>query len=197
MKRLLFIVLGSVYISLMLGCASMDRSSSADKEYYAAVNKYSDRSEYYSGFMNVFQMQATILNSKILNGQVEKKYYSFNWSEDQKAQEQAKVDSSLRTETVVFLSFYSPENKVNNLDSPSTIWRVFIDVNNKRYSGSISTYVGFANEAQLFYPYHSIFSKAYLVKFPVPMAHIQDYPITLTVTGTIGSDTLKFKPLEN
>lgn len=180
----------------MLGCASMDRSTSVDRDYYSLVKQYTDRTEYYSGLMNVFQMQGTVLNSKILNGQVEKKAQSFNWTDDQKVQEQAKTDSSLRTETVVFLSFFSPENKVNNLDSPSSIWRVFLDVNNKRYVGSVSTYVGFANEAQLFYPYHSIFSKGYLVKFPVPMAHIQDYPMTLTVTGTIGSDALKFKSLQ-
>src|SRR5690606_8812865 len=112
-----------------------------------------------------------------------------------KEEEHRKVDDSLRKETKVFLSFYSPENRINNLDSPSSIWRVFIDVNNKRYVGSVSTFVGFANEAQLFYPYHTVFAKAYVVKFPVPIAHIQDYPVTLTITGTVGSDTIRFKPL--
>ena len=122
MKRLLLVSLGAIYFILMLGCTSMDRSTSTDKEYYSSINQFTDRSEYYSGFMNVFQMQGTVLNSKILKGQVEKKAQSFNWAEDQKNQELAKVDTSLRTETVVFLSFFSPENKVNNLDSPSTIW---------------------------------------------------------------------------
>lgn len=174
----------------------MDRMDDSGRNYYSNVNEYSDKAEYYYGFTNVFQIQGTVLNQKVLEGQVERKSASFNWSETQKSDEMSKVTNSLRGESTVFLSFYSPENKVNNLDSPSTIWRVFLDVNNKRYQGTISTYVGFANEAQLFYPYHSIFSKAYLVRFAVPMANIQDYPMTLTVTGTIGSDTIKFKAMK-
>src|SRR5690606_31801866 len=124
----------------MLGCSSAMKS---DSTYYSLVNEFSDRKEYYSGFTNVFQAQATILNAKVLTGQIEKKAESFNWTEDQKNQEHAKVDSSLRSETVVFLSFYTPENKLNNLDSVNSIWRVFLDVNNKRYVGTVSTFVGF------------------------------------------------------
>jgi hypothetical protein len=178
-----------------VGCTSASKLDRNSKDYYTTVKEYTDRSEYYEGFMNVFQMQGTVLNSQVLNGQVEKKAQSFAWNESQRLEEQAKVDNSLRTQTTVFLSFYSPENKINNLDSASSIWRVFLDVNNKRYVGSVSTYVGFANEASLFYPYHSVFAKAYLVKFAVPMINIQDYPMKLTVTGTIGSDSLNFHPL--
>ena len=191
-KILSSIFLGSLYLFSLTSCTSM--SESLDNEYI--VKQYTDRAEFYKGFMNVFQMQGTVLNQKVLNSQVEIKSQSFSWTESQRIDEQSKVDSSLRSETKVFLSFFSPENKVNNLDSPSTIWRVFLDVNNKRYVGTVSTYVGFANEAALFYPYHSGFSKAYLVKFPVPMINIQDYPMKLTVTGTIGSDTLDFPALK-
>ena len=196
MKKLYFVVCGVFYIALMLGCASMDRSTSIDREYFSSVKEFTDRTEYYSGFINVFQAQATVLNSKVRTGQIEKKAQSFSWTDEQKNQEHAKVDSSLRSETVIFLSFFTPQNKLNNLDSPSSVWRVFLDVNNKRYVGAVSTYVGIPNEVQLFYPYHSGFSKAYLVKFPVPMAHIQDYPMSLTITGTVGSDTLKLKALK-
>lgn len=184
------------YMAVFIGCASMDRNTANDNAYLSSVKQYSDRAEFYSGFINVFQMQGTVLNSKILAGQAQKKADSFNWTDAQIAEEAAKNDKSLRAETVVFLSFFSPEMRVNNLDSPSSIWRVFIDVNNKRYVGSASTYVGFQNEAGLFYPYHSVFGKAYLVKFPVPMINIQDYPIKLTVTGTIGSDTIEFPALK-
>lgn len=174
----------------------MDRTSVADRTYFSLVKDYSDRAEFYSGFSNVFQIHATVLNQKVLEAQVEKKAASFNWSDVQKSDDMAKIKNSLRSETTVFVSFYTPENKVNNLDSPSTIWRVFLDVNNKRYVGSASTYVGFANEAQFFYPYHAIFGRGYLVKFPVPMMNIQDYPMTLTVTGTIGSETIKFPAMK-
>ncbi|MES2767996.1 MAG: hypothetical protein V4596_02530 [Bdellovibrionota bacterium] len=198
MLRLLGIILcGSLYLITMLGCTSLDRSTVADNNYYSLVKDYSDRAEFYSGFMNVFQIHATILNQKVLEAQVEKKASSFNWSDTQKSEDMAKITNSLRGETTVFVSFYTPENKLNNLDSPSSIWRVFLDVNNKRYVGSVSTYVGFANEAQLFYPYHTIFGKGYLVRFPVPMMNIQDYPMSLTVTGTIGSDTIKFPAMKN
>lgn len=187
------LLLGSFYLWSLAGCTSL--SKPGDAEYFDSVKKFSDRAEFYSGINNVFQVHGTILNTEIQQGQIEKKDRAFSWSDEQKQTEQKKVDESIRQETKVFLSFYSPENRVNNLDSPSSIWRVFLDVNNKRYVGSVSTYVGFANEAELFYPYHTVFAKAYIVKFPVPIAHIQDYPLTLTVTGTIGSKTIQFKPL--
>lgn len=198
MRRLVSIISISITLAALVGCTSVIKydENGNSKDYYSTVKEYSDRAEYFEGFMNVFQMQGTVLNSRVLNGQVAIKAKSFAWNDSQKSEEQAKIDNSLRTETLVFLSFYSPEIKINNLDSVSSIWRVFLDVNNKRYIGTVSTYVGFANEARLFYPYHSVFGKAYLVKFSVPMINIQDYPMKFTVTGTIGSDSLKFHPLK-
>jgi hypothetical protein len=191
-----FLSLLFLTLSFLAGCASEEQATSHDSEYASTLNQFTDRKEFNVGFTNIFQMQGTILNAKVLNGQLQKKADSFNWTEAQKQEAQSKLDNSLKTEATLFLSFFSPENKVNNLDSVNTIWRVFLDVNNKRYVGSVSTYTGFQNEARLFYPYHSIFSKAYLVKFPVPMLNIQDSPMTVTVTGTIGSDTLKFSALK-
>src|SRR6187402_1873249 len=91
-------------ISTLMSCASMDRFESGDQEYFASVKQYSDRKEYYHGLMNVFQMQGTILNSKVLSGQLIKKSNAFNWSDEQIKEEQTKNDNSLRGETNVFLS---------------------------------------------------------------------------------------------
>lgn len=159
LKLLKIILVNSLCLSVTFGCASLDRSSVADRNYASLVKDYSDRAEFYSGFANVFQIHATVLNQKVMEAQVEKKAASFNWSDTQKSEDMTKITNSLRNETTVFVSFYTPENKLNNMDSPSTIWRVFLDVNNKRYIGSASTYVGFANEAQFFYPYHTMFGK--------------------------------------
>ncbi len=193
LKIIGIILLGTLYLFSFVGCASLGKSE--ERDYQLDVRHFSDRAEFYSGINNVFQMHGTILNSKIQHGQVNKKARAFSWDDFQIEDERRKVEESLNRETKVFLSFYSPENRINNLDSPSSIWRVFLDVNNKRYIGTVSTFVGFANEAALFYPYHTVFAKAYIVKFSVPMTEVQNSPMTLTITGTVGSDSIQFKAL--
>jgi len=179
----------------MVACSTVQSDTSASN-YENIVAHFSDRAEFYEGFTNVFQFQATVLNETVLKSQIEKRAQSYSWTATQKADEEAKMRDSLNKQTTIFLSFYSPEPKIDDLERAQSLWRVFLDVNNKRYIGTVSKYVGVRDETMMFFPYYTRFSSAYTIKFLVPMVEIQHYPMKLTLTGTIGSDSINFAPMQ-
>lgn len=181
---------------LSLSLMACTHGAPQDNGYSKLVAEYSDRKELYQGFANVLQIQGTFLNSKILNAQVDRKAFSFKWESSEIQKETQKIDESLRTETVLFISFFSPTPRLDDLDKIQTVWRIFLDVNNKRYEGTAIKQSGIYDEMIEYYPYHSRFSTPYKIVFRVPAINIEDYPSRMTITGAMGSMSLEFPPMK-
>lgn len=164
--------------------------------YNTLINHYTARAEYYEGFINIFQFHATILNSDVLKAQLKKKSESYDYDSAQIKKEEEEIDKSLKAETNLFLSFFSPDPKIDDLSKAQTVWRIFLDVNNKRYQGSVKKYLAPMSDQVLLFPYHTRFSTAYVVHFNIPAIYIQDYPMQLTITGTAGSKTVSFPAMK-
>ncbi len=185
--RIIFAALMSAFL---LSCSSTAERSEVD--YYDLIEKYSVRKELHQGLMNILQINATYLNSKVQRSQIQKKSQAFNWTTADIESAMSKMDESLRSETVLFMSFFSPTPKLDDLDKIQSVWKIFLDVNNKRYEGKAVKQSGVYDEFLEFYPYHTRFGTPYKVIFNVPAINIEDYPSKLTITGTLGSISVDF-----
>lgn len=185
--RFFLVVLASFVLS---SCSSTSERSEVD--YNSLVEKYSVRKELHQGLMNILQIHATYLNSTVQRAQIQKKSEAFKWSTADVDSAISKMDESLRSETVLFMSFFSPTPKLDDLDKIQSVWRIFLDVNNKRYEGKAVKQSGVYDEFLEFYPYHTRFGTPYKVIFNVPAINIEDYPSKMTITGTLGSITVDF-----
>lgn len=189
-----FLVIFTVLLTA-IGCTSTDNKLESNASYLQTVNKYSDRAEFYEGFTNIFQVQATFLNSEVMQAQLDKKNKAFGWESAKFFEEKRKSDEVLRYETTYFYSFFSPDKKINDLDRVGSLWKIFLEVNGRKFEAKISKFSGTKEELQLYYPYHNEFANAYKVTFQIPTADIERSETKLLLTGPIGSKALTFKPL--
>lgn len=172
-----------------LGCSTATQS---ERNYYDTVKKYSDRKELHQGLMNILQIQGTYLNSTVQRAQIQKKANGFQWSTAEVESAMSKMEESLRSETTIFLSFYSPTPKLDDLDKIQSVWKIYLDVNNKRYEAKAVKQSGVYDEFLELYPYHTRFGTPYKVIVNVPAANIESYPSKLIITGTLGSISIDF-----
>lgn len=184
---------------LATGCASTYENPQLpalvpESEYYSEVAKYTESKKLYDGMYNKLQFSATLLNTKVSRTQADHNARIYQWDADLYANKKSEVETSLSKETKVFLSFFVPERKHDDLNKPKTLWRIFLDAGGKRYEGKAVKIKTILAELQLLYPEHNRWSTAYMVTFPVPVSMIENQETKLTMTGPVVSATAEFKP---
>jgi hypothetical protein len=189
---------------LMMGlgaCSSSDKSSDEeqakiDKEfnYSNMIDAHSRGESIYDGFNNTFQYQATLLNTKMINAQLRKRAALQLWDNDKLEQERTKKFQEIATRTEMFLSFFSPDRNVVNLDNKKTVWRAYLDIDGRRYVGDIKKLAIPLVDIVALYPYHNRWSTPYLVTFAVPTTAVEKKDAKLTLTGSVGTSTVTFPP---
>jgi len=165
-----------------------------EKAYLKLIDEYSAKDEQYSGFYSTFQYQATLLNSVILEAQLAIKAKDFKWPRETYFAEKEKVSESLAKETKIFMSFFSPVNENDNLNSNKTVWKIWLEVNGVRYEGVASKQPGILAQHQRLFPYHTRFFTPYVLIFKVPTGLTQSTTSKLTLTGPVGTSEVTFPP---
>lgn len=189
------IFLLNLFLSLV-ACSSSDSHRKvyiSDSEYKKTVYESTRQSQAYEGLVNVIDIRVTVLSSKVRNAQTLKKATNLQWSEAETKADQEYQLKDMAAETKVFLSFFTPESKDDNLGKPDTVWRLFLDVQGKRYVGTIQKMHDTPSEITDLYPDHTKWSTPYLVKFLVPTRIVEENPAKFTITGAIGSTSVNFE----
>ncbi|NUM57457.1 MAG: hypothetical protein HUU56_02435 [Bdellovibrionaceae bacterium] len=158
------------------------------------------RKQVYSGLYNIMDLTTTLLTSKVVDAQNDQFARLYLWDENKYSQEKAKSLDKISKETEVFVSFFTPERKHDDLHKNQTLWKVFMDLSNngesKRIEGKVKKIKLLTEEIQGFYPYHNRFATPYTITFPISIKQVESYTeVNLTITGPIGSATVNFKEL--
>lgn len=178
---------------LITGCATSSGVKSVDSASYArVVDKNSDQIRRYSGFYNTLDVEATFLNSELLTTQVEYLSGLYQWTEEKKKEEAGKILAPSQTQTQFFMSFFTPERKNSQLTKKDTVWKFFMDVEGRRYEGTVTRLKTPMAEIEILYPYFNRFYIPYILSFPVPTAAVEGKTLELTVTGAVDSGNLHF-----
>lgn len=180
-------------------CASYEVTPSGNTlrttgNYMDVIEKYTDKTRRYSGFYNTIDMEATVINSAVAEAQLGQSSMLYQWDEKKFAEEKVKYEARLNKESEIFLSFFTPEKKNDDLFKENTIWKIFLDVNGKRFEGKAKKIKLQLVEIEGLYPYHNRFYTPYSVTFPVPMKSIEGKALKMTLTGAVGSGVLNFNP---
>lgn len=189
--------IGVFGILLFCSCAMTPKTDRmklmSDDEIHEAIEKGSAESQVYSGLYNVMNLSGTLINSKVREGLLHQQARSYQWDESQMNAEKLKVDEKNKTQTELFLSFYTPERKQDDLNKGQTSWKLFLDVDGKRYEGKATKMKLQTTEIQSLYYHHNRFATPYMISFPVSVASIESKPAVFTITGPSGSTQLKFQ----
>jgi hypothetical protein len=191
------LLLVALYIT---GCTStpsapigpVSAASSASAEITTDIERFSDGEAYYAGLYNNFSYRATILNSAVRTELLRRQNEFYQWDREKFSIERDKSDHDLALETVVFLSFFTPDRKNDNLAEDKSIWRVYLEAGSHRYIGKVKKLKTNLSELQALYPYHSRWNTAYEVTFSIPANAIEGQASRLTITGPLGNKVVNF-----
>ncbi|MES3036589.1 MAG: hypothetical protein V4736_01660 [Bdellovibrionota bacterium] len=165
---------------------------SPGKDYSEVVEANTQRKEEYSGLYNTVTAGATLLRTEVIRATIDHRAGIYQWDENTYRLEMQKaIDQSL-IETQMFVSFYTPERKHDDLNKPTTVWKIFLDVGGKRFEGTAKKIKLITSEVKSMYPIHNQFSTPYMVTFPISTKQVDDVPVKFTVTGPVGSLSLDF-----
>jgi len=158
----------------------------------AEIDRFSDGDAQYVGFYNNFLYRATILNSQVRGALLRKQAEFYQWDRDKLLGEREKSDRGAGIETTIFLSFFTPERRNDNLSDAKSIWRVYLEAGDRRYQGKVKKIRTPLAELIALYPYHTRWNTAYEISFPIPTLAIETQVLKLTITGPLGAKTVSF-----
>lgn len=188
-----------LFLLLATGCTSgptaaqgVDTISQSD--YETKIEAYTQKIEKYQGIVNVLHLSSTLINSKVGLAQVMQKARLYQWDSITFNSEMQKMNTDLDKSTQVFISFYSPERKHDDLHKNQTLWKIFLDADGRRWEGKATKIKLLTNEVQALYPDHTRFATPYMITFPVSVKMIESKTIRFTLTGTVASATVEFLP---
>jgi hypothetical protein len=165
------------------------------ESYNARVERFSAGETDYAGLYNNFEYKATLENSYIRETLIWKQAHYYEWNDGQKSLAREKSNQEMSSQTKVFLAFFTPSPKNDNLADSKTIWRIYIDAGGHRYEGKVVRIRLLLAELQALYPYMTRWTTPYEITFDVPTAAIESQVSTLTVTGPLGARSVQFKSL--
>ncbi|GIL18442.1 MAG: hypothetical protein BroJett040_21930 [Oligoflexia bacterium] len=196
MKPIFALILVS---ATLFGCASQYQNPSLnlrpESDYYSSVEKNTAKKQIYDGFMNTLDASATLMTSDLQRLQVDQNARIYQWNQDQYNNEKSKVESEMTKSTEVFLSFFVPERKHDDLHKASTKWKIFLDAAGKRVEGKATKMKILLAEAQTLYPHHTRWGTPYKLSFPIPTSLTENGNAKVTLTGPVGSTTFEFQKL--
>jgi hypothetical protein len=149
----------------------------------------------YAGLYNTFDFRATLLNSRVRDALIQRQGESYQWDASKLATERERSTQEASAETVIFLSFFTPERRNDNLADTKSIWRALLDVGGRRYEAKVKKDRRLVVELQSLFPYHTRWNSPYILTFPVSTMAIESQVAQLTITGPLGTQTVNFQPL--
>ena len=156
------------------------------------IESHSAGDKQFSGLYHNFEFRATVLTRDISRTIHNRLKLYYEWDENEAAKKLQKRMSELDKSTKLWLSFFTPERKNDNLANKVSIWKIYLVVGGQRYEGKASKANKNLSEAKALIPYHTRWATAYYVKFPVPTSEIEHNDLKLIITGPLGRREVDF-----
>lgn len=185
----------AIFLSVT-GCSSMHANPNltlmSRDETENAVDQFTVNQKVYDGFMNRLDISATLQNSKVTSALIDESARVYQWTPEQYEKEKAQKLQDMTKSTEVFLSFFVPERKEDDLHKNTTKWKLYLDVGGKRYEGKASRVKTQFSELMVLYPHHTRWGTPYRITFEVPVSQVETSLSRMTITGPPGASNLEF-----
>ena len=172
------------------GCSSSPHKGQS--EYVQLIDSKTAGDKQFAGLYNNFEFRGTLLTTEIHQGIHKRMTEFYDWDETLREEKLQKRLSKAQTETRIFMSFFTPKGKDDNLTTSKTIWKLYLHVNGQRYEGKPKKAKLNLSEAIAIFPYHNRWTTAYYVDFPVPTASAESSKARYEITGPLGKRDVVF-----
>lgn len=159
-------------------------------EYEDIVATKTQKIEIYDGLYNKLTVQATKLDAEMTEDLMSYTAKIEQWTTAKFKEEKSKLIMKHSDSTELFMSFYTPERRHDDLAFSKTSWKIYLDVNGQRYEGKITKIKALFLDVEAQYPYHNRWATPYMISFPVSTPSTEGKKMTLTVTGPLATAQL-------
>ena len=161
--------------------------------YSTVLNHWTDEEKNYRNFTSNFQVIATFLAPDLIEQQLYLDAGDFHWTAEKYRDERQRVLYQAETSATVFVDVYTEKDENNNLDKTKSDWSVFLDAGGKRvFPQSIKRIYDSKVSVVNKYPYHTLWSRPYVVTFPISTSVAISGPLRLVLAGPAGDAHLAF-----
>ncbi len=184
-------------VGALTSCASTQKTNSpieslAPAEYAALIKKHTRGTDQYQGFHQTFQADVTILNSEVQAATTRQRAQFLGWDEPKFQEEREKAIQDSNAYAKFFLRFFSPNNEYDDLSKGKTIWKVYLELQGRRFEGKVQKVSSKLVETITLYPHMNRFSTPYIITFNVPMTTLERDSAKVTLTSSLGSSEFSF-----
>ena len=172
-------------------CTTHPHSDGRDS-YINKIQKNSAGDKQFSGLYHNFEFRSTILNRDVSQAIHNRLDQYYEWSDEEASKKLNERMNELENKTKVWLSFFTPERKNDNLANKISIWKIYLVANGQRYEGKASKANKNLSEAKALMPYHNRWATAYYVDFPVATSDVEGSDLKLVITGPLGRREVDF-----
>jgi hypothetical protein len=162
-------------------------SSMSDSEYTDILEKYTKEARGYSGLHNVFHFKVIHLTDEVIRAVARRKALYYQWTERQLREYLESEIQSTASRTKLFLSFYTPNRKHDDLNASNSMWKLYLKNENRRLTGKARKLADPVAKIAAIFPFHDNWSSPYEVEFPVSSSEINLGDAMFTVTGSLGA----------
>lgn len=181
----------------MLACSTVETNNTGlplmeESEIKQTIEQFSAHQQVYDGLYNAIDMTVTMRNSKVIRAQLAQRARQSQWDRTQFQLETANAEKKAKAETEIFLSFFTPDHKNDDLHKGKTAWKVYLEADGHRWEGKVTKLKFTLAELKAMYPKHNPFGTPYLISFPVGIESVEDKAAKFTVTGPLGAGVANF-----
>lgn len=197
---LFYIWLLAIAAVLAAGCGSMERA--VKKSYFVELDRWTRSEKIYYGLETRVYLNATFKAPSFRKAYIDRYSMSYDLDENYKSALLARESEVVEQFNEFFISFYTPNEKWNDLDRKDSIWKLYLEDNKGSRLVPISIDKIDEKDPLLreFFPYFDLWGSAYIVKFPkYPPAGLEPVPgedteyFKLIITGILGKGELKWR----
>jgi hypothetical protein len=161
--------------------------------YDSVINHWTDHEKNYTAFSSSFQVTASLLSNEVIEHQVYLDAQKLHWTSAEYKEQHQKVLTEAQTTTTCFVSIYTAKDENNNLDKKNTSWNIFLESNDKHIlPTSIKRVYESPAVLMVKYPYLNVWSRIYLIKFPISTAMATENAPSLIIAGPAGDAHLHY-----
>ena len=184
-------IVGLVFIMLNLACTTHPHPGGHD-EYVNKIQAHSAGDKQFAGLYHNFEFRSTLLSRDISRTIHNRMNLYYDWGKDEASKKLQERMAELDSKTKVWLSFFTPERKDDNLANKVSIWKIYLVADGTRYEGKAKKANTNFSEARALFPYHSRWATPYYVEFPVPTDEVSGRNTKLVITGPLGRREINY-----
>jgi hypothetical protein len=183
-----------LFIFLFAVSCTTHPHSKGKEEYEAKIQRFSAGDKQFAGLYHNFEFRSTILNEEITRSIHKRMEQFYDWSSTESSEKLNQSMADLESKTKIWLSFFTPDSKNDNLANKISIWKVYLKAGDRRFEGRVYKSNKNLDEAKALFPYHSRWATGYFVDFPVATQEISGERLSLLITGPLGRREVTFTP---